>query len=331
MTSRKGLEQARLRLFANDSFVGCMEKYYNKFSDYLIQRYGEKVWKISLDAGFSCPNCDENRREGCIFCRNDSFSLMGSKEHKDIKQQLEQGILAAQKRFNVHKYLAYFQSSTNTFAPLKVLEATFNQAADVKDVVGISIATRPDCLSAGVIELLDKLTDKLDVWIELGLQSSHNKTLEKINRGHTFEDYVQAVEKLQHIDVRICTHIMIGLPGETTADVRLTAKRLAALDTHDVKIHPLLILKGTALANFYRDKKVRALDLGEYVERAVDFLELLPPDMIIQRLTAEAMRELLIEPQWCKNKLRVLGEIDAEFKRRGSRQGVKFERAAVKN
>jgi radical SAM protein (TIGR01212 family) len=308
-----------------------MEKYYNKFSDYLLQRYGEKVWKISLDAGFSCPNCDENGREGCIFCRNDSFSLMGSREQKDIVQQIQEGIVAAQKRFNAHKYLAYFQSSTNTFAPINVLEAVFNQAATVQNVIGISISTRPDCLPPAVIDLLDKLTDKVDVWIEVGLQSSHNKTLERINRGHTFGDYLQAIERLKQINVRICTHIMIGLPGETEADVLQTAKRLAVLRTHEVKIHPLLILKGTALETLYQAEKIRALDLNEYAGLAVDFLELLPPEMVIQRLTAEAMRELLIAPQWCNNKLRVLGEIDAEFKRRGSRQGAKFERCALKN
>ncbi|MBN1481364.1 TIGR01212 family radical SAM protein [candidate division KSB1 bacterium] len=307
-----------------------MDFYYNKFSSFLLQKYGQKVWKVSLDAGLACPNCQVDGKEGCIFCRNDSFSFMGSKQQKSISQQMYEGIERAKQKFNITKYLAYFQSSTNTFAPIPHLEKLFLEAINFKDVVAISIATRPDCLSTSVIELLQKLTKKVDVWIELGLQSSHNKTLKTINRGHTFEDYTNAVEKLKKIDVRICTHIIIGLPGESRNDIIKTAKRIAQSETHEVKIHPLLILRQTQLESYYNTGKVFPLTLEKYTALAVDFLELLPPTMVIQRLTAEAPKKILIEPQWSLNKLFVLNAIQAEFQRRKSHQGIKFKHIDLK-
>lgn len=304
-----------------------MKKYYNKFSDFLIQKYGQKVWKVSLDAGFSCPNCNADGQEGCLFCRNDSFSLKGSDSLKSITQQMHEGMSFAQTKLNITKYLAYFQSSTNTFAPVHLLRQLFNEAIELKNVVGISISTRPDCLPPKVIDLIAELTNKVDVWVELGLQSVHNKTLQFINRGHTFEDYERAVEKLKKLDVRICTHIMLGLPGETKDDVMQTARTMALSGTHDIKIHPLLILKETQMASLFREGKVPALTLSDYVSLVVDFVEVLPPDMVIQRLTAESQNNLLIEPVWCINKLRVLNAINAEFEKRGTYQGKMFESA----
>ena len=304
-----------------------MTKYYQKFSDFLVQKYGQKVWKISLDAGLSCPNCDSDGKEGCIFCRNDSFSPMGTSEYKSITRQMQGGIAFAQKRWGIKKYIAYFQSSTNTFAPVNELERLYHEAIAQKDVVAISIATRPDCLPPKVIDLIQSLTSKVDVWIELGLQSSFDDTLKIINRGHTFQDYKNAVEALKKINVRICTHIMIGLPGESRTHIKKTAQRISSNGTHEVKIHPLLILKGTPLESMHQQGRIAPLSMDEYVSLAVDFVEMLPPDMVIQRLTAESQKDLLIEPQWCTNKLRVLSAIDAEFEKRGSRQGECYKTA----
>lgn len=301
-----------------------MNSYYYKFSDFLKQKYGEKVWKISLDAGFSCPNCNEHGKEGCIFCRNDSFSELGSQQNKTVREQMQRGIALAQTRFHINKYLAYFQASTNTFAPIHVLEATYRAALEFLGVVGLSISTRPDCLPNGVLNLIKDISHETDLWIELGLQSSHDTTLKRINRGHTYNDYLTAVEKLKPLNVRICTHIMIGLPGETRDDMLWTAERLAHLGIHEIKIHPLLVLKDTGLGEMFQRNKYSALSQSEYVTMLCDVLERLPEDMVIQRLTAEAPEEMLLAPHWSLNKLAVLNEIHQEFKRRNSRQGLKF-------
>lgn len=301
-----------------------MKAAYHKFSNFLLRKYGQKVWKVSLDAGLACPNCRVNGKEGCIYCRNDSFSAMGSKEQKSITQQMHEGIARAKQKSKITKFLAYFQSSTNTCAPVDHLEKLFLEAINIKDVVGISIATRPDCLPEDVIHLLHHIAQKIDVWIELGLQSSHNKTLEILNRGHTFEDYTDAIAKLKKIAVRICTHIMIGLPGETRDDIITTAKRIVFCASDEVKIHPLLILKETPLESLYNLGKVTTLALDEYATLVADFLEILPSNMVVQRLTAEAPKELLIEPQWSLNKLSVLHAILTEFRNRNSYQGFKY-------
>ncbi len=301
-----------------------MSNYYYKFSDFLKQKYGEKVWKISLDAGFSCPNCDESGKEGCIFCRNDSFSDMGSLENLSVREQMQRGIQLASFRFNIKKYLAYFQSSTNTFAPIKTLQEYYYAALDFEGVVGLSISTRPDCLSKNVLDLLNDVSQQTDLWVELGLQSSHNRTLNILNRGHTYEDYLGAVEKLQALNVRICTHIMIGLPGESRDDIRVTAERLAHIGMHEIKIHPMLVLKETTLENMYRNGEFADLKKADYIALTCDVLERLPKDMVIQRLTAEAPKEMLIAPQWALNKLAVINDINQELKKRQSRQGAKF-------
>ncbi|MBN1465813.1 TIGR01212 family radical SAM protein [candidate division KSB1 bacterium] len=299
-----------------------MQSFYNKFSDFMRLKYGQNVWKISLDAGLSCPNRTQDGKEGCIFCRNDSFSAMGARRQMSIRQQMQEGIALARQKRGIRKFLAYFQSSTNTFAPVTQLAALYEQALAFDDVVGIAISTRPDCLPANVIELIRSLTDRCDVWVELGLQSSHDATLAKIHRGHTFADYERAVAALQKINVRICSHVIIGLPGESRDEIITTAGRVASSGIDEVKIHPLLILRETPLDSMYRRGEIQPLAMADYVSLAVDFVEQLPPHMVIQRLTAESRKNILVEPQWCANKSRVLGAIDAEFAKRGTRQGA---------
>lgn len=302
-----------------------MIKYYQKFNDYLEATFGGKVWKISLDAGFSCPNSDETGREGCIYCRNDSFSPRGSMVPQAISKQMQNGIKSAQELRNISKFIAYFQSSTNTFAPVSTLRKLYKEAVSFNGVVGISIATRPDCLPDDVIELFKELAEEVKVWVELGLQSANDKTLTAIHRGHTFADYLRAVEKLSRINVRLCTHVMLGLPGETHDDVLHTAQLISYTPTHEVKIHPLLILRETKLELLYDNGLAHALQLGDYVQWVCDFLEILPPEMVIQRLTAEAPRVLLIAPSWSSNKLGVLNAIEKEFIKRGTWQGAKYQ------
>ncbi len=299
-----------------------MQERYYKFSRYLKEKYGEKVWKVPVDACFSCPNKDPlTGSGGCIFCRNDSFSHMQSLHNIPLAEQIQTGIDFARQRQGINKYLVYFQSSTNTFAPVEVLRNYFYAALNFSGVVGLAIATRPDCLPPEVLALIEELTAKTDVWIELGLQSSHNSTLQKINRGHTFTDYLDAVEKLKQLPVRICTHIMIGLPGEDRSHVIATADEIAATGTHEVKIHPLLVLKETALEKMYENNEIKELELSEYVERVCDFLEHVPATMVIQRLTAESPREMLIAPQWAENKQIVIQTIEAGLAKANTFQG----------
>ena len=297
-----------------------MTDYYNKFSTFLKQKYGEKVRKISLDAGFTCPNCSADGKEGCIYCRNDSFSRHENLEY-NVAKQMARGIEFARGRMNIKKYIAYFQASTNTFAPATTLKSYYEQALSFENVVGISISTRPDCLPLNVIRLINDLSEKTDVWIELGLQTSHNKTLDLINRGHTYEDFLKAANQLQKLNVRICAHLMLGLPGEGRNEMMETAKRIADLNIHEVKLHPVLILKETKLEKLFKNNSFNSLTLQEYATLAVEFISKLPSDIVIQRLTAEAPKSMLVAPDWSMNKLAVLNAINKEFQIRGLYQG----------
>lgn len=302
-----------------------MKGHYYKFSDFLKNRYGDKVWKIPVDAGFSCPNKDCDTGEGgCIFCRLDSFSNVESTRNISVRSQVEEKIRFAREKRGIHKYIVYFQASTNTFAPISTLRSLYYDSIAFDGVVGLSISTRPDCLPPAVVDLITELSEKLDVWVELGVQSSQNRTLQQINRGHTFEDFVQAVEKLAPLRVRLCAHLMFGLPGEGSDELHQTAERIADLPLQEVKLHPLLVLRDTELARWYERGEFAALTLDEYAAQVCDFIERMPPSMVIQRLSAEAPDEQLIAPRWCRNKTDVLLSINGEFRKRGSRQGSRY-------
>jgi radical SAM protein (TIGR01212 family) len=301
-----------------------MHRYF-KFSQFLKERYGEKVWKVPVDAGFSCPNRDAHTGSGgCIYCRLDSFSKMQSWQDVSVEQQIAEGIRLGREKKGINKFIIYFQASTNTFAPIDVLRSYFTQAITFPGVVGLSISTRPDCLPGAVLDLIAELTHRVDVWVELGLQSIHDRTLKLLNRGHLYQDYLIAVEKLKSLPARICTHVMLGLPGEGHADLMATADEIARSGIHEVKLHPLLVLKDTTLADMFGCGKVRALALDEYVSHACDFLERLPASMVIQRLTAEAPQDLLLAPPWAMNKSMVLRGIEEKLIRRDSGQGERF-------
>jgi radical SAM protein (TIGR01212 family) len=300
-----------------------LSMYYFKFSKFLKEKYGEKVWKITVDAGYSCPNRDiVTGKEGCIFCRVDSFSKMQSLKNLAIAIQVKQGIHDQNIKGVIKKYIVYFQASTNTYAPIEILKRNFYEALAFEQVVGLSIATRPDCLLDPILKILAELSQRTEVWVEIGVQTSHDRTLNLLNRGHTFQDFVNAVEKLKNLHLRICAHLMLGLPGENADDVMSTAEQIALLPIHEIKIHPLLILKNTPLAELLCQRKIHVLELQEYIGSVCDFLERLPAGMVIQRLTAEAPSEILIAPQWALNKHAILGGIDKEFQRRNTCQGT---------
>ncbi len=296
------------------------EPYYS-FARFLLQRYGERVSKISIDAGWTCPNRDGRcGTDGCLFCRVDSFSKRESLQQIPVAQQVARGMQRGRQK-GVNKFIVYFQASTNTYAPVEVLRPVFLQAASFPGVVGVSIATRPDCLGEELMPLLTELAERVDVWVEVGLQSVHDRTLQLVRRGHTYADFEQAVQRLARLPVRVCVHLMLGLPGEDHAMMMETADRLAQLPVHELKLHPMLVLKDTAAERLYREGAFRALELDEYVDVLIDFLARTPADRVLQRVTAEAPAELLIAPLWPLHKARVYSALRQAMKRRDACQG----------
>ncbi|MDZ7317085.1 MAG: TIGR01212 family radical SAM protein [candidate division KSB1 bacterium] len=298
-----------------------MSKRYNSFNDYLQRKFNTKVWKVCLDAALPCPNKIGDGR-GCLFCRNESFAPQYGSS-LTIPEQLALGIAKAKQR-GISRYIAYFQAGTNTFAPAEKLRPLFFSALEFEGVIGLSIATRPDCIRPDIIDLLKELAQKTRLWIEIGLQSANEDILDKIHRGHTVEDYVKAVDALRSVDARICTHLIFGLPEETMQDVHECARLIARVGSHEAKIHPLLILKETPVGEMYQNGLLQEIALEEYAAKVCDFLERIPPDVVIQRLTAEAPREMLLAPLWTLQKSNVLNAIEKEFAKRGSRQSALY-------
>ncbi|MFH1245016.1 MAG: TIGR01212 family radical SAM protein [Candidatus Omnitrophota bacterium] len=295
----------------DDAVIKTMQPYY-PFSQYLKERFGCRVYKVSIDAGFSCPNRDGTKSsDGCIYCDNRGFSFHTRRPLQPIERQIEQGIDWGRKRFKAEKFFVYFQAYTNTYASLEVLRKRFDSVRDFKDVVGIAIGTRPDCVDEDILSLIESYTGDYEVWLEYGLQSIHNGTLTRINRGHTYEDFLNAVERTRlRKNIKICAHVIIGLPGETKKDVLATARELGRLKLEGIKIHPLHVIKGTKLEEMFREGRYSPLELAEYTAMTAEFLEYLWPRTVIQRLTADCPPEFLAAPQWILNKAEVLKNIE---------------------
>ena len=306
----------------DEACLFCDGKKYNQFSRHLKETFGEKVYKVTLDAGFSCPNRDGKISTiGCIFC-DDSGSFSQAHDNKiPIKDQLEIGIETMAKRFGAKKFISYFQAYSNTYAPVKNLEKIYLQALGHKDVVGLSIGTRPDCVDMNKIALISDIAKDYYTWIEYGLQSIHDKTLDFINRGHHVEDFLKAVEITKNKNIKICSHVIIGLPNESREDILQTAKTLADLGVDGVKIHLLCILKNTPMEKMYNNGSIKIMDEEEYIDTVCDFLEILPPEMTIHRLAGNGLSKILVAPLWLGKKFDTLNKIDAELERRGSFQG----------
>jgi len=275
-----------------------------KFSTYLKERFNAKVYKVSVDAGFSCPNRDGTiGREGCSYCDNKTFSfLKRSGDQPSLDDQIAQGIEAVKKKFKAEKFIIYFQPHTNTYAPLDKLKETYDVVRKFKDIVGISIATRPDCIDEKILSLIDTYAGDYEVWIEYGLQSIYNETLLAINRGHTYEDFLKALELTRRYRVKVCAHIIIGLPGETEEMILNTAKAMADLKIEGIKIHPLHVVKGTPLATLFKNGGCRAFSFSEYLDLLTKFLDLLWPKTVVQRISAYCPPNLLIAPDWISHK-----------------------------
>ncbi|MEM1484556.1 TIGR01212 family radical SAM protein [Oscillospiraceae bacterium PP1C4] len=297
-------------------------KRYHTYTYYLTRRFGCKVSRISLNAGFSCPNLDGTKGTGgCIYCSPSGSGEFGGNPQTSIASQFAQGTDLMGTKWNTGKHIAYFQARTNTYAPVETLRRLYEEALSCEGVVGLSIATRPDCLPDEVCDLLGELAQRTYLTVELGLQSIHSGTGERINRCHTYADFISGFAKLRARNIHVGVHIINGLPGETYEMMLETAAELAKLDLHLVKIHLLHVLEGTRLAECYRAGEFDLLTREEYVRLVCDQLELFPPSFVIGRLTGDGASRDLIEPAWSRNKLCVLNEIDKELVRRNSWQG----------
>jgi radical SAM protein (TIGR01212 family) len=294
-----------------------LSEYVPTFGQYLLQRYGERVHKIAIDAAFTCPNRDGSKGlGGCTFCNNVSFSPNG-RQPATVKAQLAAGRRVIKKRTGARKYLAYFQAYTNTYGELERLAALYNEALSDERIIGLSIGTRPDCLPEAVIDLLADYQDQgYEVWLELGLQSAFDDTLARVNRGHGYAEYVDSATRARQRGIKVCTHMIAGLPGETAHHVTETLQRVLELGTDGLKLHPLHVVKGTQLANIWRAGEYQPLCLEDYVNIAADLVALAGPDVVWHRLTGTAAESILLAPRWCAKKWLVLNAITDELQRR---------------
>ncbi len=276
----------------------------------MLARYGERVHKIAIDAGLTCPNRDGTiGRGGCTFCNNVSFSPNGRKPSL-LAEQIESGRQVIRKRTGAKKYIAYFQAYTNTYADTCELAHLYEQALKQPDVIGLAVGTRPDCVADEVLDLLaDYQQQGYEVWLELGLQSAHDATLDHVNRGHGFAEYEQATLKARGRGIQVCTHLILGLPGESTNHHIFSLERVLELGLDGLKIHPLHVVKGTQLANEWRRGEYRPLTMDEYVSDVVELVNRTPDEIIFHRLTGTASPKILLAPEWCSKKWQVLNRI----------------------
>lgn len=296
---------------------------YFSYNFYLRQRFGGRVQKVSLDAGFTCPNVDGTvATGGCVFCDNRSFSPSRRIPRTTIAGQLEHGIRVLRRRYqNVERFLAYFQPATNTYAPVERLRRLYFEALDHPHVLGLAIGTRPDCLGDDVLDLLTELAGRTYLSVEYGMQTVHDRSLDWMNRGHHHDAFLDAIERSRGRGFEICAHVILGLPDETHADMLATAHELARLSIDSVKIHNLYAVKHTPLADWVLSGEVKLMDRDEYVRTLVDFLEHLPAGCLVERISGDAPPDYLVGPAWCLDKPALRLALDAEFTRRDTWQG----------
>ena len=293
-----------------------LQKLVNMFGGDLTRRYGQKVHKLSLHGGFSCPNRDGTLgRGGCTFCNVASFADE-TQQHLSIQQQLAQ---QAARVDRARRYLAYFQAYTSTFAEVNVLRAMYQQAISQADIVGLCVGTRPDCVPESVLDLLAGYHEQgYEVWLELGLQSAKDKTLHRINRGHDFACYQETTRRARARGLRVCTHLIVGLPGETRSDALLSLERVVETGVDGIKLHPLHIVEGSIMAKAWRAGRLNGIALDEYAVTAGEMIRHTPPEIIYHRISASARRPTLLAPLWCENRWTGMVEIDRYLNQYGA-------------
>lgn len=306
----------------------CPERRYRPFSAFLRERFGGRVRRIALDGGFTCPNVDGTvTTGGCTFCDNDSFSPNRRIRLRGIAAQVERSIAVLGRRFGADKFLAYFQAGTNTHGPVEKLRRLYDDALADPRVVGLVVATRPDALPEPVLDLLADYARRTFVGVEVGLQSSHDRSLAWMNRGHDVACFIDAIDRCASRGFDLSAHVILGLPGESREDMLATADFLAALPLDGVKIHNLHVVRDTPLAGQYQRGEVRMLERAEYVDVVCDFVERLPASFVLHRLTGDAPPEHLLAPAWCLDKAGLLRDVSAELRRRESWQGKTVQAA----
>ena len=294
---------------------------YRTFNAFLKERFGFRVQKISLDAGLTCPHRDKDKRGGCIYCNALGSGTGAYGKGMDLKMQIESQMASLSRRYQAKAFIAYFQSYTNTFAPLDKLQSIYDTVLPYPEIVGIAIGTRPDCVSEETMRLIASYADKRLVWIEYGLQSAHDETLVRINRGHDAQTFADAVHLAHSHDLRICAHVIIGLPGEELDDYLNTARFVARLPVTDIKIHLLYVIRSTPLEAMYATGAYSPLSMDAYAHAVAHVLAHLPKDMVIQRLTGDAHPDELVAPLWALEKLKVINAIQAVMHSAGLYQG----------
>ncbi len=298
---------------------------YRDYRGYLLERFGEPVRKITIDAAMNCPNRDGTiSSKGCLFCDRRG-SGTGKMLHEGISpaDQIIQAKAFLSRRYGAVKFIAYFQSFTNTYAPVAKLKALYDMALSDPDVVGLAVGTRPDCVDGPVLDLLSSYLGNNMVCVEYGLQSAHDKTLALLNRGHDVSCFEKSAEAAARRGIEVCAHVILGLPGETPEMMLDTARFLSRCSIHGVKIHLLYVAEGTALENLYRNGGLRCLEPDEYVDLVVKFLEILPEHVVIQRLTGDPPAGRFVAPAWARDKNSVIASIREELEIRDTRQGRK--------
>ena len=300
-------------------------KRYYSFNSYLKQTFGEKVYKISLNGGFTCPNRDGTLgTRGCIFCSEGGSGDFAPDAVLPIGEQIEEGIRMIRQKTDASKYIAYFQAFTNTYAPYEKLHSLFYDAILRQEIVGLAVGTRPDCLPPDGLELLDELNQIKPVFVELGLQTIHEKTAQFIRRGYPLSCFEQAVKALHDLGINVVVHLILGLPGETEEMMLESVRYLYQLPVNGVKFSLLHVLKHTDLGALYEKHPFPVYELDDYVDLVIRCIEELREDIVIHRLTGDGPRDLLIAPRWTLNKRKVLNEIARRMKETGSRQGKRF-------
>lgn len=297
---------------------------YHSLRFHLNQRFGRRIRKVSVDAGFTCPNVDGTvTTGGCNFCDNRSFSPSRRIPRQEILGQIDEGIRRIRRRYQADAFLAYFQPATNTYAPVERLRAVYEAALSHSEVVGLAIGTRPDCVPPPVLDLIAELAERTYVSIEYGMQSMHDRSLDWMNRGHHHAAMIDAMERSRGRGFEVCAHLILGIPGESHADMLATAREAVRLGLDAVKLHNLYAVRRTPLGEQYERGEVRLMERDEYIAVLVDVLELLPPHVVVERISGEAPRDYFLGPAWSLDKPAILAAIEAEFARRGTCQGAR--------
>lgn len=300
-------------------------KRYYSFDSYLKQTFGEKIYKVSLNGGFTCPNRDGTLgTNGCIFCSEGGSGDFAPDAVLPINEQIKESIRMIRQKTDAAKYIAYFQAFTNTYAPYEKLHSLFYDAILREEIVGLAVGTRPDCLPPDVLELLDELNRIKPVFVELGLQTIHEETAQFIRRGYPLSCFEQAVKALHDLKINVVVHLILGLPGETEEMMLQSVRYLNQLPVNGVKFSLLHVLKHTDLGKIYEEAPFPVYDLDDYVGLVIRCMEELREDLVIHRLTGDGPKDLLIAPRWTLNKRKVLNEISRRMKETDSRQGKRF-------